>query len=141
MNQTLPDLLQQQSSNVEKLEQLLMDEKTALETRDTPSLEAVSIEKQVLITTIAEIDSQINQHQDAQLIETQFAEEKQQLETQLQHCQELNDVNGKIIELNLRNSKRLTDTIIRSRSQNNVTYDKSGRTRGSVSTLGMKFRS
>lgn len=141
MNKTLPDLLHLQSSNIDKLEQLLIDEKAALEARDMTSLETVSVEKQNLITKIAELDSQINQHQDANLIKDEYAEEKQQLETQLEFCQELNDINGKIIELNLRNSKRLTDTIIRSRSQNNITYDKSGRTRGSVSTLGMKFRS
>lgn len=141
MSKALPDLLLLQVTNVERLLQLLQSEKSALEMRDMDSLETISYDKQVLVTSISELDVQINQHENAALINSEFITEKEKITTQLAECQELNEVNGKIIELNLRNSKRLTDTIIRSRSQNNVTYDRLGRTRGSISTLGMKFRS
>ncbi|WP_043994916.1 flagella synthesis protein FlgN [Moritella sp. PE36] len=137
---TLPELLGLQVSYVEQLLALLTAEKSALESRDVTALEKLSPEKQQQITQIAELDVKISQHADAAALLTTYLAQKQQIETELSQCQELNDVNGKLIELNLRNTKRLTDTIIRSRSRNNITYDKLGRTRGSFSTLGMKFK-
>lgn len=138
---TLPELLGLQVSYVEQLLALLTAEKSALESRDVTALEKLSQEKQQRITQIAELDVKISQHVDAAALQSTYLSEKQQIETELTQCQELNDVNGKLIELNLRNTKRLTDTIIRSRSRNNITYDKLGRTRGSFSTLGMTFKS
>jgi len=138
---TLPELLGLQVSYVEQLLAQLTAEKSALESRDVTALEKLSQEKQQKITQIAELDVKISQHADAADLLTTYFSQKQQIETELTQCQELNDVNGKLIELNLRNTKRLTDTIIRSRSRNNITYDKLGRTRGSLSTLGMTFKS
>lgn len=141
MIETLPELLDLQVSQVEQLLALLADEKSALESRDLTTLEKISDEKQGSVTQIAELDVKISQHLDVAELATKYQEQKEIIEAQLKLCQELNDVNGKLIELNLRNSKRLTDTIIRSRSRNNITYDKLGRTRGAVSSLGMKFKS
>ena len=141
MIKTLPELLNLQELQVEQLMALLADEKSALESRDLTTLENISDEKQGTVTQIAELDVKISQHIDVAELAVKYQEQKEKIEVQLKQCQELNDVNGKLIELNLRNSKRLADTIIRSRSRNNITYDKLGRTRGSVSTLGMKFKS
>jgi len=137
----LPELLGLQVSYVEQLLAQLTAEKSALESRDVTALEKISQEKQQKITQIAELDVKISQHPNAADLLTTYLSQKQQIETELTQCQELNDVNGKLIELNLRNTKRLSDTIIRSRSRNNITYDKLGRTRGSFSTLGMTFKS
>lgn len=137
----LLELLGLQVSNVEQLLALLTAEKSALESRDVTALEKLSQEKQQQITQIAELDVKISQHANAAELLTTYLSQKQQIETELTQCQELNDVNGKLIELNLRNTRRLSDTIIRSRSRNNITYDKLGRTRGSFSTLGMTFKS
>lgn len=138
---TLPELLGLQVSYIEQLLALLTAEKSALESRDVTALEKLSLDKQQKITQIAELDVKISQHTDATALLSTYLTQKQQIETELTQCQELNDVNGKLIELNLRNTKRLSDTIIRSRSRNNITYDKLGRTRGSFSTLGMTFKS
>lgn len=138
---TLPELLSLQASYVEQLQVLLTAEKSALESRDVTELEKLSQEKQQQITHIAELDVKISQHLDAAELLSTYLSQKQQLETELTQCQELNDVNGKLIELNLRNTKRLTDIIIRSRSRNNITYDKSGRTRGAFATLGITLKS
>lgn len=138
---TLTELLGLQVSYVEQLMALLTAEKSALESRDVTALEKLSQDKQLKITQIAELDVKISQHADAGELLSTYLSQKQQIEIELTQCQELNDVNGKLIELNLRNTKRLTDTIIRSRSRNNITYDKLGRTRGSFSTLGMTFKS
>ena len=138
---TLPELLVLQTSHVEQLLALLTAEKSALESRDVTALEKLSQDKQQKITQIAELDVKISQHADSAELLTTYLSQKQQIEDDIRQCQELNDVNGKLIELNLRNAKRLTDTIIRSRSRNNITYDKLGRTRGSFSTLGMTFKS
>ncbi|QFI36554.1 flagellar protein FlgN [Moritella marina ATCC 15381] len=138
---TLPELLGLQVSYVEQLMALLTAEKSALESRDVTALEKISQDKQQQITHIAELDVKISQHADAAELLSTYLPQKQQIETELTQCQELNDINGKLIELNLRNTKRLGDTIIRSRSRNNITYDKLGRTRGSFSTLGMTFKS
>ncbi|GIC76617.1 flagella synthesis protein FlgN [Moritella sp. F3] len=138
---TLPELLGLQVSYVEQLMALLTAEKSALESRDVTALEKISQDKQQQITKIAELDVKISQHADTAELLSTYLPQKQQIETELTQCQELNDVNGKLIELNLRNTKRLGDTIIRSRSRNNITYDKLGRTRGSFSTLGMTFKS
>ncbi|CAM2799664.1 flagella synthesis protein FlgN [Moritella viscosa] len=138
---TLPELLVLQVSYVEQLLTLLTAEKSALESRDVTALEKLSQDKEQKITQVAELDVKINLHPDAAELLSTYLSQKQQIETELTQCQELNDVNGKLIELNLRNSKRLTDTIVRSRSRNNITYDKLGRTRGSSSTLGLTFKS
>ncbi|SQD80467.1 flagella synthesis protein FlgN [Moritella yayanosii] len=138
---TLPELLGLQVSYIEQLLTLLTAERSALESRDVTALEKLSQKKQQQITQIAELDVKISQHADAAALLTTYLAQKQQIETELSQCQELNDVNGKLIELNLRNTKRLTDIIIRSRSRNNITYDKLGRTRGSFATLGMSFKS
>jgi flagella synthesis protein FlgN len=138
---TLPELLGLQVSYVEQLMAQLTAEKSALESRDVTALEKLSKDKQQKITQIAELDVKISQHAEAGQLLSTYLSQKQQIEIELTQCQELNDVNGKLIELNLRNTKRLTDTIIRSRSRNNITYDKLGRTRGSFSTLGMTFKS
>lgn len=137
----LPELLVLQASYVEQLLALLTAEKSALESRDVTALEKLSQEKQQKITQIAELDVKIGQHTNTAELLSTYLPQKQQIEADITQCQELNDVNGKLIELNLRNAKRLTDTIILSRSRNNITYDKSGRTRGSFSTLGMTFKS
>lgn len=137
----LTELLVLQASYVEQLWALLTAEKSALESRNVTSLENITNEKQLKVTQIAELDVQISQHVDAAKLVSEYSAEKQQIETSISQCQELNDINGRLIELNLRNSKRLSDTIIRSRSRNNITYDKLGRTRGSSSTLGMTFKS
>ncbi|MDX2322587.1 MAG: flagellar protein FlgN [Moritella sp.] len=137
----LTELLALQASYVEQLQALLTAEKSALESRDVTALEKLSQDKQQRIIQIAELDVKISQHADAAALLSTYLPQKQQIEAELTQCQELNDVNGKLIELNLRNTKRLTDTIIRSRSRNNITYDKLGRTRGSFSTLGMTFKS
>lgn len=137
----LTELLVLQASYVEQLWTLLTAEKSALESRNVTSLENITNEKQLKVTQIAELDVQISQHSDAVKLLSEYSAEKQQIETNISQCQELNDINGRLIELNLRNSKRLSDTIIRSRSRNNITYDKLGRTRGSSSTLGMTFKS
>lgn len=141
MNTALSDLLSLQIANVDKLFVLLESETESLQKRNVPSLEKISLDKQTLVTTISELDSKINQHTDFELLSSDFAEQKTYIESRLTQCQEINDINGKIIELNLRNSKRLEDKIVRSRSKNNITYDRLGRTKGSISSLGMKFRS
>ena len=138
---TLTELLVLQASYVEQLLDLLTAEQSVLESRDVVELETISNKKQVKVTQIAELDATISQHNSASELTSTYLTQKQQIETNLKQCQELNDVNGKLIELNLRHTRRLSDTIIRSRSRNNITYDKLGRTRGSFTTLGMIFKS
>ncbi len=137
----LTNLLDLQATQIEQLLTTLASEKSALEQRDVLALEKVSSDKQTLITAIAETDTLITQHPDFNALSATLATKKADLESQLMQCQQQNEVNGKLIELNLRHSKRLTDTIVKSRSSNNITYDKLGRTRGAFSTLGMRFKS
>lgn len=137
----LTNLLDLQATQIEQLLATLASEKSALEQRDILELEKISSSKQTLITAIAETDMLITQHADYNTSSDTLSAKKADLETQLKQCQLQNEVNGKLIELNLRHSRRLTDTIVKSRSSNNITYDKLGRTRGTFSTLGMRFKS
>ena len=138
---TLSEQLALQAAYVEQLQELLTEEKSALEQRDVQTLERISQDKQAKVSQIASMDGQILQTGAALELTAEQQQQKQQIQQQLTQCQQLNDVNGKLIELNLRNAKRLTDIIIRSRSRNNITYDKLGRTRGSFPSLGMTFKS
>ena len=138
---TLSEQLALQAAYVEQLQELLTEEKSALEQRDVQTLERISQDKQAKVSQIASMDGQILQTGAALELTAEQQQQKQQIQLQLTQCQQLNDVNGKLIELNLRNAKRLADIIVRSRSRNNVTYDKLGRTRGSFSSLGMSFKS
>lgn len=137
----LTNLLDLQATQIEQLLTTLANEKSALEQRDVLALEKISSDKQSLITAIAETDTLITQHADFNTSSETLTAKKTELEAQLKQCQQQNEINGKLIELNLRHSRRLTDTIVKSRSSNNITYDKLGRTRGAFSTLGMRFKS
>lgn len=57
----------------------------------------------------------------------------------LRHCQDKNEVNGKLIELNLAANRRLGGVLTQLRDRNSMTYDSKGSARASGgSNLNLK---
>ena len=110
-------LLEQQHNNLEGLLRLLEEERRVLELRDVDKLQASTQTKQSLLAQIAELDQTFKT---AAMVEAlrqpELAEKKQQIEALLERCKQQNEINGKLIELGIRQTEQLSQVLIRARS-------------------------
>ena len=122
----LAELLRHQDSLLDQMMALLDEEFALLKQRQALSLPDISSKKQQLILQLQQNDEQIGLHPDHQLLQSQFAEFKEQLVNKLHQCQERNEVNGKLLELSLASNRRLAGVLTQIRDRSSMTYDNKG---------------
>ncbi|MFD2168111.1 flagella synthesis protein FlgN [Thalassotalea euphylliae] len=134
------DLLAQQLSQLSALETLLLAEKEVLQKNDADRLVALTEEKSTLLKSIEEFDASLATNQQfladrkGGLLENEMA----QIQAALTKCQELNEVNGQIINHSQLAVERLKTSIIERHNKSSMTYDSKGKKSAGLSSLGLK---
>lgn len=135
----LPELLAQQNLLLDSLLTLLEEEFNFLKQRQAFELPEIASQKQLLLEQIQQQDQQISQHPDRESLKGELSTIKETILEKLRHCQERNEVNGKLIEMNLTANRRLGNVLTQLRDKNSMTYDHKGSTRASGgSNLNLK---
>lgn len=124
----LPSLLTLQSTHLADMLTLLKEEHALLEQRQALSLPDLLKRKQELANQIQAIDHLIAAQPDIKTVLSRFQNEINSLTTQLQACQEQNDINGKLLELNITANRRLAGLLTQLKDRSSLTYDAKGNT-------------
>ena len=125
----LPELLERQNLLLDSLLTLLEEEFNLLKQRQVSELPEIANQKQQLLEQLQQQDHQISQHPDRDALKDELSPLKEMLVEKLRDCQEKNEVNGKLIELNLAANRRLGSVLTQLRDRNSMTYDSKGSAR------------
>ncbi len=125
--------LKDQEALLAELEDLLSKEHLALRHRDMDMLNAISARKSSLMVTLQGNDQRIRLNPQAALLKTIYKGRVDAIKAALCRCKKLNAINGRLINLNLNATMRLSSVLMstRDRSTMNLTYTDKGRTRAS----------
>jgi len=134
------ELLAQQFSQLQELEQVITDEKLILQQHQPDALLEVSEKKNQLLLSIQNLDQQIGINQVfAQDKAAGFlSQELADIENLLKLCQQKNQVNGQIITQSQLAVERMKTSLLESHSKTSVTYDNKGKKSGGLSSIGLK---
>lgn len=140
MTATLSELLEQQLQCLQELSTLQDDERAALEQRDAPALEQLTVRKTELLRQLELNDKAVAEHPQRGVVATHPDLQKKRAEIQqaLEHVQQQNEVNGQLVRLTLGRIQNLRQTLQAMHSDGNVTYNEKGRTRAGGSGKGIK---
>ena len=127
----------QQENNLSMLLTVLEEEFEVLKTRRLNDLTEVTQRKQELLDIIQEIDADMAQTVQ-QTQEKPSRDTQKHLQEKLKHCKYQNEVNGKILELNLLANQRFMQFFAAMRDEGSLTYDAKGQT--SVSNNSPSFK-
>jgi flagella synthesis protein FlgN len=134
------ELLAQQFSQLQELEQVITDEKLVLQQHQPDALLQISEKKNQLLLSIQKLDQQIR-------INQAFAQDKAagflgkqltEIESLLTLCQQKNQVNGQIITQSQLAVERMKTSLLESHNKTSVTYDSKGKKSGGLSSIGLK---
>lgn len=120
--------LSQQLKNLTDLQLTLEEEKRCLTEKDFSTFNETLFNKQKSLQAIATLDKKLTSKQSLQEISQSelLSEIKESLQTQLQSCQEINVINGKLVELSMKSNKHLMQLMTQAKGKNSVTYDQKG---------------
>ena len=125
--------LKDQEGLLTELEELLQNEHVALRHRDLDTLKAISARKSSLMITLQGNDQRIRLNPQAAMLQTIYKGRVDAIKAALLRCKRLNTINGRLINLNLNATMRLSSVLMstRDKSTMNLTYTDKGRTRAS----------
>tara|TARA_R110001583_G_scaffold9788_2_gene45883 strand:- start:644 stop:1075 length:432 start_codon:yes stop_codon:yes gene_type:complete len=134
------ELLAQQFSQLQELEQIITDEKLVLQQHQPDALLQISEKKNQLLLSIQKLDQQIRINQAfAQDKAAGFLSQKlTEIENLLTLCQQKNQVNGQIIAQSQLAVERMKTSLLESHNKTSVTYDSKGKKSGGLSSIGLK---
>lgn len=134
------ELLAQQFSQLQELEQVITEEKLVLQQHQPDALLQVSEKKNQLLLSIQTLDQQISLNQVfAQDKAAGFlSQELSDIESLLKLCQQKNQVNGQIIAQSQLAVERMKTSLLESHNKTSVTYDSKGKRSGGLSSIGLK---
>lgn len=134
------ELLAQQFSQLQELEQVITEEKLVLQQHQPDALLQVSEKKNQLLLSIQTLDQQISLNQVfAQDKAAGFlSQELSDIESLLKLCQQKNQVNGQIIAQSQLAVERMKTSLLESYNKTSVTYDSKGKRSGGLSSIGLK---
>jgi len=133
-------LIAQQHQQLTSLVSVIADEKEVLQQHDPEALLKVSQEKNQLLLAIQTLDQQIALNQE-------FAQDKAagklagplaEITQLLEHCQEQNLINGRIIQQSQLAVERMKTSLLESHNKNAITYDNKGKKSAGLSSIGLK---
>lgn len=124
--------LAQQLKNLDDLQLTLEEEKRCLAEKDFSSFNETLFNKQKSLQTIATLDKELTTASSLEEIKQseQLSALRSTLEAQLQECQKLNTVNGKLVQLSMKSNKHLMQVMTQAKGRNSVTYDQKGLLQG-----------
>jgi len=134
---TLLALLQHQQRLLDSLAQLIADEKQALTQQQAEELLRLSGTKSELLQALKHNDGLLQAHPEREQLslDAQLKARVDAAKQRLAQCQQLNELNGQLIEHNLASLNRLAQALQVSRNANSLTYNDKGKT-STISTLG-----
>jgi len=137
---TVGQLIAQQLQNLQQLEELLSVEKEVLKKHNPDALVEITEQKNVLLQTIQEFDeqnSQIPLFKD-EIASGNHSEILAKIEATLLRCKDMNHVNGQVIQQSSLAVERMKNSLLENHNRSSMTYDSKGKTRGGLSSLGIK---
>lgn len=128
----LQNQLTEQLKNINDLHSTLEEEKRCLTEKDFTTFNDVLFNKQKLLQSIATLDKQLSTPKNIELLnqDEELSHLKSSLESNLQSCQKLNSINGKLVELSMKSNKHLMQLMTQATGNNSVTYDQKGTLNG-----------
>lgn len=133
----LLELLNQQQAHLVSLKTLIQQEKGALVDQNADLLLSLATEKSLCLTKLKHNDQLIAAHPDkAQLSSIpELTRKMDDAKAVLAQCQQLNNENASLIELNIASLNRFAQALQVSRNASSLTYDDKGKT-STISSLG-----
>lgn len=128
-------LLQQQQKRLTALQEVLEKEFAALKQRQVMELAELANSKTTLLAQLTALDNQARQNAS----DDEYQSWRENLHELLRGCREKNEVNGKLIEMNLIASRKLSSILAQARDRDSMTYNDHGLTQPRSSMpLGIK---
>ena len=120
--------LSQQLKNLDNLQLILEEEKQCLTKKEFSTFNELLFNKQKVLQSIATLDKQLTTAENLEKIKQSddLISLKQNLEETLQHCQKINEVNGKLVQLSMKSNKHLMQIMTQATGKNSITYDQKG---------------
>lgn len=145
----LKRILEDESQLTGQLYEILIQEKNHLANNEVDQLEANTRQKEQLLTQLercakerkhflpAENNDEFMQvvHHYESPLKDELLQDWQNLQDKLKQCQEQNEINGTVLNINMHNTRRIFD-ILFGQSDRVVTYDKSGATQSKADGQG-----
>ncbi len=130
-----PALLQQQQKRLTALQEVLEKEFAALKQRQVIELAELANSKTTLLAQLTALDNQAREN----ATDDEYQSWRENLHELLRSCREKNEVNGKLIEMNLIASRKLSTILAQARDRDAMTYNDHGLTQPRSSMpLGIK---
>ena len=120
--------LKQQLESIQVLQKILEDEQTCLKEKKFSALNDILFQKQSSLQKIADLDKMLSvtTAQDEISSDENLRALKNKVDGQLQQCQKINDVNGRLVELSMKSNKHLMQLMKQATGKNSITYDQKG---------------
>jgi flagellar biosynthesis protein FlgN len=128
-------LLEQQQKRLLALQNVLELEFAALKQRKVMELTNLASSKTALLTQLTALDNQVRES----ISPDGYLCWRENLNDLLRSCREKNDINGKLIEMNMIASRKLSSILAQARDRDSMTYNDHGLTQPRSSMpLGIK---
>ncbi|MBZ4680479.1 MULTISPECIES: flagella synthesis protein FlgN [Shewanella] len=132
----ITSLIAQQMTQLERLLNLIEQEKNALLDRNADNLLQLAQDKSDLLNEVKAVDEALSSHPElAKLSQSPLAEQVSEARELLATCQLRNQENAGLIELSMASINRLAQALQVSRNASSLTYDGKGKT-STIATLG-----
>ncbi|MCJ8320768.1 MAG: flagellar protein FlgN [Colwellia sp.] len=133
-------LVDKQLSQLQALHNLLNSEKEILQQHEPDALVEVTQNKNSLLVEIQTLDLTISRSVEFAQNKAagEFQQELNDIKILLLSCQELNSVNGQIIQHSQLAVERMKTSLLESHNRSAITYDGKGKTSASLSSLDLK---
>ena len=123
---SIVEILKAQENILDELFVVIADEFEVLKARKALDLTAITEKKSNLLLELQSNDSALKFHSEKERLETEFLTQRKVITQKLADLQQKNDVNGRLIELNLTASRRLAASLVQLRDRSTMTYDGKG---------------
>ncbi len=123
----ITEILKEQQNLLAKISEVLKEEYELLKNRRALDLPKLTESKSEILLKIQTNDRSLKNHSARERLKGDLAPMKEQILKALAEVQQQNDVNGRLIELNLAANRRLASSLIQIRDTSTMTYDGKGK--------------
>jgi len=134
------ELISQQYSQLQELEQIISNEKLVLQQHQPDALLEINEQKNVLLVAIQDLDKKISLNRAFSIDKKAgfLDEELTKVEDLLHLCQQKNKINGQIIAQSQLAVQRMKTTLLEKNNKTSMTYDSKGKKSGGLTSIEMK---
>lgn len=120
------DILKEQDTILDNLSNVLDEENVLLKERKALELKELNERKSKYLIDLQTNDQSLKYHSQKEKLKTDFVKVRQLLNNKLISCKRKNEINGRLIELNLAANRRLAASLMQVRDRNTMTYTGKG---------------